>query len=136
MISFEPYKPPSEVDIIPVLQMRKLRPRAKRPHKLGVCVYPGEIKSVTQIYRLRISPIQSVMQQILSEYLVCAQLENHVEQNRYTACIYRAQGLVGETCIFQEIIRAAWLAQLVEHATLDLEVVISSPKLGLEITSK
>ena len=67
MISFEPYKPPSEVDIIPVLQMRKLRPRAKRPDKLGVCVYPGEIKSVTQIYRLRISPIQSVMQQILSE---------------------------------------------------------------------
>ena len=28
----------------------------------------------------------------------------------------------------------AWLAQLVEHVTLDLRVVSSSPTLGLELT--
>lgn len=30
----------------------------------------------------------------------------------------------------------AWLAQLVEHMTIDLEVVISSPLLGVEIYLK
>jgi len=30
----------------------------------------------------------------------------------------------------------AWLAQLVEHATLDLRVVNSSPMLSIEITSE
>ena len=29
---------------------------------------------------------------------------------------------------------AAWLAQLVEHVTLDLGVVSSSPMLGVEVT--
>ena len=32
--------------------------------------------------------------------------------------------------------RGAWLAQSVEHATLDLSVVSSSPKLGAEPTLK
>ena len=30
--------------------------------------------------------------------------------------------------------KATWLAQSVEHATLDLEVVSLSPTLGIEIT--
>ena len=31
---------------------------------------------------------------------------------------------------------SSWLAQSVEHVTLDLEVVSSSPTLGIEITFK
>ena len=33
-------------------------------------------------------------------------------------------------------LRGAWLAQLVEHATLDLEIRSLSPVLGVEITLK
>ena len=33
-----------------------------------------------------------------------------------------------------QIVRGTWLAQLVEHATLDLRVVGLSPTLGVEIT--
>ena len=33
-------------------------------------------------------------------------------------------------------IRSAWLAQSVEHATLDLGIVSLSPTLGVEITLK
>lgn len=34
----------------------------------------------------------------------------------------------------REDLGGAWLARLVEHATLDLRVVILSPTLGVEIT--
>ena len=33
-------------------------------------------------------------------------------------------------------LRGAWLAQLVEHVTLDLQVVNSSPMLNIELTLK
>ena len=36
----------------------------------------------------------------------------------------------------QKTTRGAWLAQSEEHATLDLEVLGSSPTLGVEITKK
>lgn len=72
MISFDPHKHAAEVDIIPILQMRKLRPRDKKTQQAWR-VYLGETKSVTQIYRLKISSIQSLMQQILPEYLQCTQ---------------------------------------------------------------
>lgn len=38
--------------------------------------------------------------------------------------------------IIRKGMRDTWLAQLVEHATLDLGVMGSSPVLGVEITSK
>ena len=36
--------------------------------------------------------------------------------------------------VLDKIFRDAWLARLIEHVTLDLEVVSSSPTLGIEIT--
>ena len=38
--------------------------------------------------------------------------------------------------IFIDHLRGTWLAHLVEHATLDLEIVSSSPTLGTEIALK
>ena len=99
MIFFDLHKCASEVDIIPILHMRKLRPRDNPPY------YLGETKSIAQIYRLRISSIQSLIKQIVPDTYYMPSVRTMLSKMDIIVCIYGAQGIVGETGISQEIIK-------------------------------
>ena len=67
----------------------------------------------------------------LNQNLVCSIIISFLGKEKYSA---PAQIKLQKIKVKEKDLRGTWLAQSVEHATLDLWVMSLSPTLGVEIT--